>query len=72
MQTGISLPDAVTHSVCTSRFLTDANTVGVNKVAATDVPEAFLEEKYTELPPLEPYSPSPSSFSRRRPFCSLV
>ena len=40
------------------RFLSDANTVGIGKIAATDVPNEFLENPYTECKALEPYSSS--------------
>ena len=37
------------------RFLTDPNTVGVQKIAATDVPDAYLVKPYVECKALDPY-----------------
>ena len=38
------------------RFLTDPTLVGVEQIAATDVPSEFLEKPYTECRALDPYS----------------
>lgn len=35
---------------CEPSFLTDANMVGVEKIAAAEVPREYLDEEYQELP----------------------